>query len=810
MFFAVQNLSDLRIAFRSLAKSPGFTIIAVVTLALGIGLSASSFSIANAFLLRNVPYPESERLVRIFRTSPQSASLPHAPANLLDIRESLTSFTGIAIFNYDSFALGEAGQPAEQVSGLSVTADFFEVLKVQPMLGRGFVRGDDSMERPRVVVLSYKTWARHYGANPAAIGQQVRLNTLPYTIVGVLPAGFDAPLVWGSADYITVRMIEPQFRTQRKDVWMHCVARLRPGVSMARAQAEADTIAARLRQQYPAENGQDGLRLVDLYVSNMDHVSQALLWLMTALSLTMLLIACANLASLQVARALGRAREFAIRSALGGGRAQLMMPLLVESIALAIAGGVLGLLVANWSNDIIGSLLLINNVQGFSVPIDGRVLAFSAIVSVLSGVAFGFAPAWLAARAPAAEALKDGARSATAGVSHHRIKRTLIITELALAMSLVGVAASFGIGARTFLNREVGWTIDGLAAGYIVLPYNRYTDDDKCREFSRAALERLRALPGLEHVTLASGLPVFTLGRQSRLLIERQPAVEKGREPIAETASVSADYFATLRIPLQEGALFADAEKPSNPPVVVVNEAFARRFWPGATAIGRRFRLVENDEWLHIVGVVGDTRMAVRPDTPETNLQVYRPLFDRPPHYLAIVARGRVPPGTLVTPIRQVIASLDADMPVARPGVLRAELDRNLSNIDLVIVNLGVSAGMGLLIATVGLFGVISQLTIQRTRDIGVRIALGAQSADILSLVVGEGVRFLVVGLLVGLPLYYGLNLVVRRVIPEANYPGLWLLATDILVLGATMLVACWLPARRAASINPVEALRSE
>lgn len=810
MLPAVQNISDLRIALRSLAQSPGFTLVAVLTLALGIGFSASSFSMANAFLLRNVPYPESDRLVRIFRTSPQSLSLGHAPANLLEIRETLTSYSGVAIYNYDGFALGEAGQPAEQVSGLSVTANFFDVLRVQPILGRAFVGGDDALGKPRVVVISYRTWARRFGANPAAIGQQIRLNTEPYTIIGVLPAAFHAPLVWGPADYIIPRTLLPEFRLQRTEGWMSCVARLKPGITMSQAQAELDTIAARLRQQYPTENGKDGLRLLDLYVSNMDGVSKAMLWLMTALSLTMLLIACANLASLQVARALGRAREFAIRSALGGDRMQLMLPLLTESIMLAVVGGVLGLLVANWTNDIIGSLLLINNEPGFAVPIDGRVLAFSAVVSLLSGMAFGFAPAWLAARAPAAEALKDGSRSATSGASHHRIKRTLIVTELALAMALVGVAASFGIGARSFLDREVGWRVDGLFAGYVALPYVRYADDAKCRDFERAALERISALPGVEHATIATGLPVYSLGRLARLIVDGRPTVEKGQEPTAETAAVSPDYFATLQIPLKEGEFFSNGLKATDRPVALVNEAFAQRFWPGQSAVGHRFRVVDNEEWVYIVGVVGNTRMAVRPDTPETNLQVFRPLVQKPAHFLAIVVRGKMAPGTLVTPVRQIIAALDADMPVARAGVLREELDRNLSNIDLVVVNLGISAGMGLLIATVGLFGVISQLTAQRTRDIGVRIALGAQPADILSLVIGEGMRFLVIGLLVGVPLFYGLNTAVQHVIPEANYPGLWLVATDCLVLGSTMLLACWLPARRATLINPVEALRAE
>lgn len=803
-------MSEIRSALRQLARSPGFTLIAVVTLALGLGFSTSSFSMANAFLLRNVPYPESRQLVRIFRTSPQSQRLGHAPANLIEFRSALASFSGLAIYSGDSFALGEVGQPAEQVFGVQTTSEFFDVLQVQPALGRGFVAGDDRAEAPKLVVLTHRCWVRRYGSNPAILGQPVRLNSEPYTVIGVLPAGFDAPLVWGPVDFIVNRQLLPQFRTERTNYWMHCVGRLKPGVSLKQAQVELDVVAARLRQQYPVENGKDGLRVVDLYASNMDNVSRAMLWLMTGVSLAMLLIACANLASLQVARALARAREFAIRSALGGARAQLMVPLLTESLLLSLIGGALGLLVATWTNDIIGSLLLINDERGMAIPLDDQVVVFAAIIAVLSGVAFGFAPAWLAARAPAAEALKEGSRGTTAGVSHHRIKRMLIIAELALALGLVGVAGSFGFGARTFLNRPVGWKVSGLFAGYIVLPYNRYTDDDRCRAFVRTALDHLRAIPGVDQVSISSGLPVYSLGPLTRCVVDGQALPERGREPTAETCIVSSDYFTTLGIPLREGTWFAPNLTEKDRPVAVVNEAFARRFWPGHSAVGRRIRFADSETWMQVIGVSADTRMAARPDTPETPLHIYRPLVQKPAHYLAIVVRSRMAPESLVTPVRQAIARIDADLPVARAGSLRAELDRNLSNLNLVVINLATSALMGLLIAAVGLFGVISQLAIQRTRDIGVRMALGAQAGDILRLILGEGVRFLVVGTVVGIPVFYALTRIVERAIPEAAYPGAWLLATDLAILGVTMLLACWLPARRATLVNPVDALRAE
>ena len=806
-------MNDLRSALRSLTRSPGFTLIAVLTLALGIGFSASSFSFANTFLLRDVPYPEAGRLVRIFRTTRQALNRPHTPANMLDIRDAVTSFSQLAIYNGDYFARGEPGQPAEQVNGLQTTANFFELLRVRPVLGRGFLPGEDEPDKGSVAVITQRAWTRRYGSDPGVIGRAVRLNSQPYTIVGVLPESFDAPLVWGTTEFIVPRPLEPGFRTQRASSWMQCVARLKPGVTLRQAQSELDTVAARLAQQYPKENGSDGLRVVVLHDSNMDGVSRSLLWLMTGLSLTMLLIACANLASLQVARALGRTREFAVRAALGGGRRQLMGPLLIESLVLAFSGGLLGLVVASWTNDIIGSFLLINGESGFDITIDWRVFAFAAISSLLSALAFGLAPAWLASRAPAAEALKEGSRSATGSQAHQRVKRTLIVAEVALALALVGVAASFGVGSRAFLRRELGWRPDGVFGGFLTLPASRYNDNARTREFHRALLERLAALPGVEHVALARSLPFYSLdgmARTTRFVVEGQPLPESGREPTAEVGLISADYFATLQIPLKQGADFAPSLKPDDPPAAIVNAAFAQRFWPGENPIGRRVRFTTDDQWIQIIGVVGDVRMAVRLDAPETRLQLYRPLVQVPSRYVSLALRAATPPETLATAVRQTLTALDADLPLAQAGSLRDNIERGATNLNIVIVNLCISAGMGLLIAAVGLFGVISQLTIQRTRDIGVRIALGAGYRDIMGMILGEGVQLLGIGIVVGVPAFFALNVLLRRAMPEMSLPGWWLLAVNVGVLAVTMLVATFLPAHRATRVNPVEALRAE
>jgi predicted permease len=803
-------LANLRFAFRQLAKSPGFTVVAVLTLALGIGLSTSSFSTANAFLLRNVPYPGADRLMRIFATSRLTQSGGHAPGNIIDVRAAATSFSAIAIYNYDNYSLGDPGQPAEQVTGLAATANFFDLLGVQPSLGRGFAAGEDEPGKPAVIVLTHRAWVRRYAGDAGVIGRTIRVNAEPYTVIGVLPEQFDAPIVWGPAEFVMPRTMHPSFSTNRTDTWMQAVARLKPGVNRRQAQAELNTLAARLQQAYPKENDGRGLRVVGLAQSNMDSVSTSLLWLMTGIALAMLLIACANLASLQVARAFGRSREFAIRAALGGGRRQLMSPLMAESMILAAAGGAGGLLVASWSNHILGSLLLINNEPGYAIPIDGRVFAFAAFSSLLSGFAFGLAPAWLASRSPAAEALKEGARGATAGRSHQRLKRTLIVGEVAVALALVSLAAAFGVGARTFVNRQVGWNMDGLFTGFLALPYNPYGDEARSREFYQALLQKLAVIPGVQHAVICTNLPMFAIGPTVPLAIEGQPAEERSRQPLTQVGTVTADYFAALRIPVKAGTVFSPTSTEKDPQVAVINEAFARRFWPGQSPIGRRVRLGDSERVLEIIGVVGDVGMRARLTASETPLQLYRPLVQLQNRYVTLALRAAVAPESLTRSVREAVAALDPDLPVAGAGSLRASYERNLANLNLVIVNLAISAGMGLLIAAVGLFGVISQLTAQRTRDIGVRIALGASRGNIMRLILSEGVRLLVIGIAAGIPAYYALTMVLRGAMPAMRLPGPWLLAVTVGVLAVTMLLACYLPARRAARVDPIVALRAE
>jgi predicted permease len=585
---------------------------------------------------------------------------------------------------------------------------------------------------------------------------------------------------------------------------------LKPGVNLRQAQTELTLLAARLDREYPKENRTDGLRVVDLYSSNMDGVNRSIIWMITGLAVLVLLIACANLASLQFARAFGLHRDFSIRSALGASRFDLMTPLLVESLVLAMAGGILGLLLASWMNNLIGRNLLINGEPGFAIPLDGHVLLFAVIASVATGITFGLAPAWLASRTPASDAHKEGARGSTGGRSHQRIKSALIVGELALAMVLVSVAAAFSIASKQFLKRNLGWQPDGLFSGSLMLPYNRYPDDQHRRDFYRSLLDRLRVLPGVDQAVIATNLPIYDYFTRHNLMVEGQPPLPQGQEPLAMESSVSPEFFTALQIPLKQGNRFSPNLKAEDPPVIIINETLARRIWPGENPVGKRLRFIDNEQWIEVIGVIGDVRMAVNLGEPSSRLQIYRPLVQAPNAYFSIALRTSVPPETLVASVRRLVAGLDADLPVQQPGSLRQAIDINMANLNIVIANLGTFAFMGLLIASIGIYGIISYLTVQRTREVGVRIALGAQYRDVVGMILRQGIRLLVYGATLGLLGTYLVDTALQRAMPELPMPGFWLQAAVLLLLATITLIACYLPARRAARIDPVIALRAE
>ncbi|HVU34528.1 MAG TPA: ADOP family duplicated permease [Opitutaceae bacterium] len=793
----------LKYAVRRLANAPGSTIVAVVMLALGIAMSTSAFSVASSALLRPLPFPGPDRLVRVFTTSPRSANWPLAPANAVDVRDTLTPVGAFALFSFEQQAVARPGQPPELQSGLSVTSDFLRLLRIQPALGRDFLPDDDRRGQPAVVLLTNRFWRERFGADPAVLGQPLRIEGVDHTIIGVLPPTFDEPLVWSGCGYVTPLIVGSDWTTQRLTRWIHIVGRLDPGVGFAEVQTRLDALSARLARDYPIEMGATGLRVTALGPSFATDSVHAQYWLVVALSVAVLLIACANLGGVQLARALGRRGELAVRTALGATPRDLLTTLAAESIVIAALGTALGLALTYSIRSLISHAM-----GGADVPIDGRVLTFVVVAGGLAVGTFGLIPAWLGTRGAMAEAMKDSGRGATPGGPHQRFKRLLVIGQLALALVLVSAAASFVLGVRAFLQRDRGWQPAGLVAGALTIPGQLIGAERKDPVLPRRLTVDLGRIPGVESVAVASTVPLYGYQHPGPVVVEGADTAP-GHEPIAFITGVNAGYFQTLGIRLVAGRLFAPEWRRTDPPVAIVSASTARRLFPDGSALGQWIRFAPDPTWHEIIGVVGDVSMAVGFATPVAGLQVYRPIEEPFGPMYNFVLRTRLPATTLERQIRAVVGAIDPDIVVSQLGDVPQVLE-NLANSSPVIPVLFAFAVAGLLIATIGLYGLMSQLMQQRRREIGVRLALGADYRRIITLMLGQSGRMVGVAVVVGLGGSLGIRMLLRHTmpgLPSLGWPAL-LGIGGILTLAA--LLASYLPSHRAARLNPVDVLRAE
>ena len=799
-------------ALRALAKSPGFTAVALITLALGIGANTTSFSVLNALLMHVPPYAEPDALVRVFRVSPRGVGGAHAPANFLDYRAQNTVFAQVAAVSRTSFNVGEAGQPADRLPGLLVSADFFSTLRVAPVLGRTFTAEEEQPGNNAVVILTHATWAQRFGGDPAIVGRTLRIDGAPVTIVGVLPASFDDPLLWGEAGACRPLPITENARADRDNTLYTVIARLKDGVSLARAEAGLDVVSRRLAAAYPETNANLGLRLRSLGGSAQDDTGRGITWLVAGLAGFVLLIACANLANLQFARNAARGREHAIRAALGATRAQLMRLVLTESLLLSLAGGALGLIVALWTNELVGRSFHLGDSATLDIPLDGRVLAFTFIVSVITGAGFGLLPAWLAARANVGDALKQGSRGSTGSRSQHRVRHALIVVELALALVLLAGAGFFVRGLQRLTQRDPGWRPDGLLTATLSLRGQNFATTVARDAFYRRLHERLAALPGVDRVAVGSSLPTMGFSVGNTFVVEGQPPPEPGRSATAQVAAVLPGYFETLGIRLLQGRDFTAADTHDRPLVVVINESMARQLWPGQDPIGKRIGgatpFMSNPR--EVIGVVSDVRAVGSLNNVEGRFQFYRALTQWNLNVATIAVRSRQAPEALAQDLRRELAELDPDQAVFNVTTVRREVARSLASIDAAGYALAWFAALGLLLAAVGIFGVIANSVVQRTNEIGVRLALGAQVRDILALILGDGLRLVVVGAVLGLAGAFGMARLLRSISAEFAHPEPALLAGVTLLLAAVAIFACWLPARRATKVDPITALRAE
>jgi predicted permease len=796
-------LNDIRYAIRMLIKNPGFSAVVVLTLALGIGVNTSMFTGLQSLLLPKLPYPESDRLVRVFRTSPHSQRWPHSPANYLDQQAQNTVFERMAAVNERSFNLSEPGQPAERLRAIEVTADLLPLLGIQPLLGRAFAPEEDRPGQNNVVILNHEFWLRRFSADTSILGRTFRLDGEIVTVIGVMPASFQQR-PWEDVDLLRPMGFTNSQRQNRGGNYLDVIARLKPGISSAQARAGIETLAARMRQDHPDDNSEIGLRIVPWAQSQMDTSGRIMLWLIMGLAGFVLLIACANVANLQFARTALRTRELAIRAALGAPRSRLLRQLLTESLVLAVLGGLLALVLADWVNQALSQQLTQNGKPLLNLKLNFVVLGFTLAVSTLTGLAFGLVPAWLASRTDVNAALKQCSRGATVDRSQHRLRHALIVLQMALALMLLAGAGLVVSGLQRFGVRDPGWRVDGLTMGRLDLPAEKYAPGKPRVAFIERLQEKIAALPGVEQAAVAGVLPISSFRVSTDLFVEGQPEETARHRKMRNINFITPGYFATLGMRLLEGRDFSSADAEGRPDAIIVNETLARICWPGESAVGKRIGFP--DAWQEIVGVVNDVRFPSDPSEHGTPFQTYRPLAQESQENLVVAVRGNVSTETL----RREVAELDADLPLSDARTVRALVDQTLDQAAVAGWLLGGFAGLGLLLAGLGIYGVMAGFVAQRTNEIGVRMALGAQVGDVLKLVLSRGIKLTLLGAGFGMAGAFGLTRMLRFLAPglESNSTLVVALVAGLLV--AVGLIACWLPARRATRVDPMVALRAD
>jgi putative ABC transport system permease protein len=803
---------DLRFSVRTLAKTPGFTAVAVLTLALGIGANTAMFSVLNTYFFRALPYPDSDRIVRVFRTSPNSQSWPHSPANFYDQREQNDVFEYMAAYTRSSSSLAEPGEPAERLQRMSVTADFFQVLGVQPALGRTFTAEEEVVGAGRVVILSHGFWMRRFAGDPNVLGRTLRLNGWEMTVVGVMPPGVDYPLLWGNVDLWAPQAFTPEGRRERDSNYLSSIGRLKPGVSIEQADDAMVALAANIARETDTEEG-ESVRLEPLHRSVSDDVGRTVMWFTFGLAGFVLLIACANLANLQLVRTAARSREYAVRVALGAGRGRVLRQSLTESFVVALLGGALSLLLAHWSVAFL-SRRLFSELPGVNVTLDLRVFGFALLCSLATGLVFGTVPAWLASRADVNQALRQNARGSTAGRSHQRLRNALIVGEVAFALVLLMGAGLFLRGLHRFAQIDPGWQVDGLLTAQVAVQGPQYVNDGPQRAaFYQKLEERLRALPGVEQVALSASLPVWEFGSSSSRVVEGLPEPPPERTPLVYVEPVSPRYFETLGVRLLEGRAFTADDTADRPRVVIINETMARHFWPNESPIGKRIGKSEAEDrrWEEVVGVVSDIGFPANLGEPDTRFQAFYPLAAAPPWGgVAVTLRTSAAPEALGNALRHAVAEVDPGQAVFRIQTAHGLVEQSLGSISLLGTLLGAFAVLGLVLAVIGIYGVTSYSVAQRTGEIGIRMALGAQRRDVLWLVLGRGARLSLLGALLGVGGGFGVAVLLEAAIPALPTRDPWAFVSTALVLVAVTLAACYLPARRATRVDPLVALRHE
>jgi putative ABC transport system permease protein len=795
---------DLRFAIRMLARSPGFTLVALATLALGIGINTAMFSVAHAVLWGTLPYPRPERLVTVSEVEIKEPDSVWGAAypSFRNWQARSASFESFAAILFDERILREGPEPV-RLTGKAVTYEFFHVLAVQPMAGRVFTVSEDKLGSPPVVVLSHRLWSQRFNSDPALLGRSITLGQSPFTVLGIMPPGFDYP---PQTEYwVPLQQVIPSRFLERSDVWvMNTIGRLKDGRTAKDAENEIEGFAKQIRREHPEANRDLVVRTASVRDQLSRDLRPALLVLLGAVGLV-LLIACGNLAGLMMARATGRAREMAIRSALGAGRRRLIRQLLTESALLSITGGLLGIGLSVWATRALQ--LLSMDPRLAALPLNGSVLLFALAATIATSVLFGVAPAIQSTRTETGEALKTG--GARAGANPHRAatRQILVVGQVALCLVLlVGAGLLFRSFVRV-LNVDPGFRVDRLLTMRISLPRG-YNDVPAAFRFYSQLAERMKSVPGVSDASAISSLPISGGQGNGDIAIEGRPSVP-GELGAAQFHRALPNYFRVMGIPLVRGREFDERDDSSRPHVTIINESMARRFWPNEDPIGRRIRIgPPGGEWVTIVGVVKDVRQ-VGLDS-DIRFATYDPLAQQPWVTMDLAIRAAGDPASIIAGTRAELRRMEPALLIDRVQTMEQRISGSLAPRRLNLVLFGLFAVLALVLASVGLYGVVAYAVARRTQEFGIRMALGAQQRDVLRLVLGQGLKLALLGVAIGIAAALGLARLLVSLLFGVEPTDPMTIAGVSFLLTAVALIACWLPAHRATTVSPTEALRAE